>query len=319
MSCVTPIEAFRGAGRAIVFDRRFSLSKVPFNLPCGRCIGCRMEKARQWGMRCVHEAKMWKDNCFVTLTYDDEHLPVAGSVCYRDVQLFMKRLRKAKRSSVSNPLRFFLGAEYGETNRRPHYHALFFNCGFSDKLFLFNNARKEPLYTSAELTRLWGLGHCSIGEVTLDSAVYCAKYAMKKINISEKSGAEVRAEYERRYVVFDSDGVVYERAKEFAIMSRRPGIGATYYDTYGSEIRNLDSVVINGREVKPTRYYDLRGLQALGDAHDDNSILCKCLACANGRARRRGAVLGAADNTPERLLVKGKILQIAADKKERKL
>lgn len=313
MSCVKPLKAFwRSRSRdAITFDVNKSATKVPFVLPCGRCIGCRMEKARQWGLRCLHEKKLWKHNQYVTLTYNDESLPPGGSVCLRDVQLFMKRLRKAKGSSKDNPLRFFLGAEYGDENRRPHYHALLFNCDFPDKVFWSYNKRGEPLYTSRELLELWqGQGHCSIGEVTFDSAVYCAKYALKKINITDSSSEAARAEYEKRYVVYDEFGEVFERSPEFAVMSRRPGIGAGYYERYGSEVLAHDSVVVDGREVRPPRFYDLRS-----EMRDPERF------AVIKAARKRAAVKDSvkADNTPERLRVKEKLLEIAASQKERKL
>lgn len=274
-----------------------------------------MERARQWGLRCLHEAKMWKHNHYVTLTYNDEFMPPGGSVCLRDVQLFMKRLRKAKNSCKENPVRFFLGAEYGDENRRPHYHALLFNVHFADLRVHGHNARKEPLYTSEELSALWSadggkssMGFCTVGAVTFDSAVYCAKYAMKALNITDESPPEARAAYEARYVVYDADGIVHERAREFAVMSRRPGIGAGYYEKYGKEVRAHDSVVVDGKEVRPPRYYD-----AKSDAVD--SVAFARLK----RKRKRLAVLAKSDNTAERLRVKERLAVIAAEKKERKL
>ena len=312
MSCVKPLKAYwRSRNRdAITFDPVKSLNKISFPLPCGRCIGCRMEKARQWGLRCLHEKKMWKHNQYVTLTYNDESLPPGGSVCLRDVQLFMKRLRKAKGSCKANPLRFFLGAEYGDENRRPHYHALLFNVDFPDRLFWSNNKRGEPLYTSRELSELWGMGHCSVGEVTFDSAVYCAKYALKKMNLPDDASPKVRAEWERRYVVYDECGEVFERNAEFAVMSRRPGIGSEYYQRYGSEVRAHDSVVVNGRECRPPRFYDNR-----------SEVVDPARFSVIKSARKRESVKESvkADNTPERLRVKETLLLAAESKKERKL
>lgn len=312
MSCVSPLKAYwRGVDRsAITFDVAKSHTKVPFNLPCGQCIGCRLEKARQWGLRCVHESKMWKNNAFVTLTYNDDSMPPGGSVCLRDVQLFMKRLRKSREP---DKVRFFLGAEYGDENRRPHYHCLLFNVGFADAKLFGRNPRGEPIYISDELSSLWSidgrtLGFCTIGAVTFDSAVYCAKYALKSIKINDNSSEEARQKFEDRYVVYDADGVVHERAREFAVMSRRPGIGAGYYEKFGDEVRAHDSVVVNGREVRPTRFYDTRSDRV--DAARFAAIKKK---------RKRQAVLNKADNTAERLRVKEKLLLIAAEKKERKL
>ncbi|AXH73038.1 MAG: replication initiator protein [Microviridae sp.] len=267
-----------------------------------------MERARQWGLRCLHEAKLWPHNQYVTLTYSDENLPPGGSVCLRDVQLFMKRLRKAKNSSTANPVRFFLGAEYGDENRRPHYHALLFNCEFRDKRFISENARGEPLFTSAELSELWPHGFNSIGAVTFDSAVYCAKYAMKKLNVSENSSDAAVAAYEARYVVYDADGIVYQRDPEFAVMSRRPGIGAGYYEKYGNEVRAHDTVIVNGREVRPPRFYDTRSERVDADGF-----------ARLKKKRKRMAVLAKPDNTPARLRVKQILMEKAAEKKERKL
>lgn len=319
MSCVKPLKAFwRSRSRdAITFDVNKSATKIPFMLPCGRCIGCRMEKARQWGLRCLHEKKLWKHNFFVTLTYSDDNLPPGGSVSVRDIQLFMKRLRKAKGSCKENPIRFFLGAEYGDVNRRPHYHALLFNCDFPDKLYHGANARGEPLYTSRELSRLWSadggetsLGFCTLGEVTMESAVYCAKYAFKKLNITPHSSMDAIRRWEDRYIVYDENGEVFERSPEFALMSRRPGIGSGYYGKYGDEVRNHDSVVVSGREVRPPRFYDVRS-----EAVD--SVRFAVVKAARKREAVKDSVK--ADNTPERLRVKEILLENAAAKKERKL
>ncbi|AXH75805.1 MAG: replication initiator protein [Microviridae sp.] len=269
-----------------------------------------MDKANQWGLRCLHEKKMWKWNFFATLTYDDESLPPGGTLCLRDVQLFMKKLRFAKNSTVENPVRFFLAGEYGDVNKRPHYHALLFNCPFTDLVRWSSGKRGEPLYTSRELSELWGKGHCSLGEVTYESAVYCAKYGLKKLKVNADSPPAIREEYERRYVVYDADGVVYERVPEFAVMSRRPGIGADYYNKYGKEVRDHDSVVVSGRKVRPPRFYD--GRSEVVDPERFEELKA---------ARKREAVkeVNKADNTPERLRVKEEILKAAEKRKERNL
>lgn len=319
MTCFHPLQAFwRSVNRdAITFDVSQSATKVPFQLPCGRCIGCRMEKARQWGLRCMNEAKMWRSSYYVTLTYNDEMMPPGGTVCLRDVQLFMKKLNKLQSGDAwENPVtgkvkrspRYFLGAEYGDDNRRPHYHALLFNVSFGDLRAHSSNKRGEPLYVSATLSDLWGNGFVTLGAVTFDSAVYCAKYALKKLTISDNSSMEVRDEYERRYIVYDADGIVYERDREFAVMSRCPGIGMLYYDKYGGEIRSHDNLIVNGRKVRPPRYYDTKFQAIDPDGFDRVKS-----------ARKRQAVLAKPDNTPERLEVKEKIAEIAAAKQERKL
>lgn len=300
MSCVKPLEAFRDKFGAIVFDRVKSLSKVPFKLPCGRCIGCKMERARQWGIRCLHEKKMSSSSCFLTLTYNDECLPDGGTVVKRDLQLFCKRLHNRLLRSRGVGIRYFAGAEYGDGNARPHYHLLIFGYDFPDRRFHQKNMRGENLYTSDECLELWPFGFNTLGEVTFESAIYCAKYALKKVNGAQRESGH--------YVVYDSDGVLYEREPEFALMSRRPGIGAGYYERFGNEVRDHDSIVIDGREVRPPMFYDKRT-----EAIDEGLML------RHKRKRKRMAVLNKADNTPARLAVKEELMIRAAEKKERKL
>lgn len=301
MGCVKPLDAYwKNRSRdGITFDINKSLTRISFRLPCGRCIGCRMEKARQWGIRCVHEAKLWRENSYVTLTYDDEYMPDGGSLSLRDVQLFMKRLRKKLDRPKGNGVRFFLGAEYGEINKRPHYHALLFNCGFEDKVLHSYNKRGEPLYTSKVLSELWFQGFSTIGDVTFKSAVYCAKYALKKVTGDPA--------YEH-YQIMDEYGIIHDRSPEFAIMSRRPGIGSGYYDRFGTEVRDHDSVVIDGKEVRVPRFYDVRTRKANEERYE---VL---------KAKRKlEAVKNKSDNTVERLDVKERIMLANVKSQERKL
>ncbi|QCQ84739.1 replication initiator protein [Blackfly microvirus SF02] len=301
MSCVKPLRAYwRNAARdGITFNANMSATKIPFGLPCGRCIGCRLEKARQWGLRCLHEKKMHSTSCYLTLTYHNDYLPDGGTVVVRDMQLFFKRVHNRLLKRRGYGIRYFCGAEYGEDNGRPHYHALMFGYDFPDKVIHGRNARGEPLFVSKELSEVWFQGFSTIGEITFDSAVYCAKYALKKVN------GDARAAH---YTVYDEDGVCYERVPEFAIMSRNPGIGASYYAKYGKEVRDHDSVIVNGREVRPPRFYDTKS--EFVDA--ESFALMK-------KKRKRMAVLNRLDNTVERLRVKEILMIRAAEKKERKL
>ena len=130
--CFSPLTAWRGRRRnkngrlPVVFDRRES-SGVEIELPCGQCVGCRLEYSRQWAMRCMHEASLWPENSYLTLTYGDGHLPVNGSLRKADFQKFMKRLRK---KNPGKRIRYYQCGEYGEELKRPHYHALLFNHAF---------------------------------------------------------------------------------------------------------------------------------------------------------------------------------------------
>ena len=137
----------------------------PVELPCGRCIGCKLERARQWAVRCMHEAALHEANCFVTLTYEDDKLPPDGGLRPRDFVLFMKRLRKR----YGNGIRFFHCGEYGEKFLRPHHHVLLFNHDWPDKRVCRTSKSGESLYSSGELESLWDT--VSAGVVTSRSRV----------------------------------------------------------------------------------------------------------------------------------------------------
>lgn len=256
------------------------------SVACGQCIGCRLERSRQWAIRCYHEAQMWEENCFVTLTYAPEHLPPDRSLHLDHFQKFMKRLRKKTGGGV----RFFHCGEYGEQFGRPHYHAILFNVAFGDqKLWKVQN--EFPLYTSEALSRLWPLGFSSVGAATFQSAAYVARYILKKV-----TGAQSASHYEW---TDPETGEVHQRKPEYVTMSRRPGIGRTWLDKYGgSDCWRHDEVVIDGRAMRPPRYYD----DVLKVEHPSEFEATK--------RRRVAASLAHADNnTPERLEVREKVQQ----------
>lgn len=185
----------------------------------------------------MHENKMHDVSAFITLTYDDDHLPEGGSLVKRDFQLFMKRLRKARDEKV----RFYACGEYGEKSGRPHYHALIFGTGFPDmRLRRKSRSGEMEYFDSGELRSLWPAGNNIIGAVTFESAAYVARYIMKKI-----TGDLAEEHYQGR-------------EPEFTLMSRRPGIGADWLAKYGKEVYRDDSVIVRGVECLPPRFYDDR-------------------------------------------------------------
>jgi len=237
MPCYSPLQAFYGPRGAsgkpsIVFKRSLSVRGKEVMLPCGNCIGCRLERSRQWALRCWHESTLHEKNCFITLTYDEGNVPPDGSVHLEDFQLFMKRLRKK-----FGEVRYFHCGEYGETTLRPHYHALLFGFDFSDKYF-WKEERGNRLYRSPDLEKLWPVGNSLIGSVTFKSAAYVARYIMKKVT------GEAAAEHYQG------------RAPEYVTMSRRPGIGAGWYAKWGKEVYPDDFVVHDGVKMKPPKFYD---------------------------------------------------------------
>lgn len=244
MGCNYPVSAYRLHSGEVVFSLKkgFDLA-ADIKVACGECIGCKMEKARTWAIRCMHEASLHQDNSFVTLTYNDENMPDRASLDYSEFQLFMKRLRKR---FSGKKIRFYMAGEYGEENDRPHYHVILFGLRFPD-LVLHKESSRSKLYTSKILDGLWAKGFCTVGDVTFESAQYVARYILKKQN--GKRG-------ELDYQVTDIEtGEVCYKEKEMCQMSRKPGIGREFYEKYKSEIFPVDRVVMNGMEMKPPKYY----------------------------------------------------------------
>lgn len=254
MPCFKPLQAWAiksaSTGKKILqFSDPNSPNWEPLTLPCGQCVGCRLERSRQWAIRCVHEASLYENNCFITLTFNDENLlkrdnPMSLDV--RDFQKFMKRLRK----EFGNGIRFYHCGEYGDRYSRPHYHACLFNFTFPD-LLLWKEVNGFRLYTSEILSRLWPYGYSSVGSVTFESAAYVARYIMKKI--TGKSADEFY-----QFIDFDS-GEWYRRKPEYTTMSRKPGIGSGWFDKWGMvDTYPNDYVVMRGRKMRPPRYYDTK-------------------------------------------------------------
>jgi hypothetical protein len=225
---------------------KYNLEFYKLRLPCSRCVGCRLERSRQWAIRCVHEASLYENNCFITLTYAPSHLPKDGSLDVREFQLFMKRLRK----KYGEGIRFFHCGEYGEKHGRPHYHAILFNFDFSDK-YLWKEDNGYKLYRSPSLEALWPYGHSSVGTATFESAAYVARYILKKV-----TGDSADDHYLSKVNPFT--GEVFKLKPEYTTMSRRPGIASAWYDLYKDDVHSSDSVVIRARQMRPPRFYDSR-------------------------------------------------------------
>lgn len=187
-------------------------------IPCGKCIGCRLDYASAWADRLAVEALDFpsEQRWFVTLTYSDGHLPPAGSAGIhtlfpRDCTLFIKRLRSA---FPSESIRYFLSGEYGGKFARPHYHLILFGHSFDDLKYHGKNDQGDPYFISRKLDSLWGLGNCVIAEFSWNTASYVARYVIKKVK-----GPHAAEHYK-------SLGVV----PEFCRSSRRPGIGFNRFD-----------------------------------------------------------------------------------------
>lgn len=293
MPCFKPVKAWYGnklasGKREIVFSSGYAQSCLSLALPCGTCVGCRLERARQWAMRCMDEASLYKDNSFITLTFRPEVLAQRGpGLDVRDFQLFMKRLRKFTGGQM---IRYFHCGEYGSNFFRPHYHALLFNMGFPDRVYLKHSKAGYPVYRSPSLEANWPHGFSSTTDVTWGSASYVARYHMKKVG-----------------TVVSDNHFVHPRTgemlhPEYVTMSRGShsrgtgGLGKGWYEKYKSDVYPRDARVIKGVDTKPAKYYD-----SLYEAEDPEGFSSMKLdRMVNASALR-------SDNTEERLLVKEKV------------
>lgn len=246
MSCVNPLKAYQCFDKSIVFDeiRKHDIVRS-LSLPCGQCVGCRLERSRQWAMRCMHEASLHEKNCFITLTYDNTHLPSDGSLHYKDFQLFIKRLRK---KFGFNRIRYYMAGEYGENFGRPHFHACIFGHDFHDKKLWKRTSSGSLLYRSKDLEILWPFGYSSVGDVNFESAAYVARYIMKKI-----TGKKAKDHYE---AIDPDSGEIIKRLPEFNKMSLKPGIGANWLKKFENDVYPHDYVVVRGKKMKPPKAYD---------------------------------------------------------------
>lgn len=195
MPCLTPLPGWL-AHDGTVSMKPTATWQEPIDLPCGRCLTCRTSSARAWAIRCKLELQDHEHTVWTTLTYDDEHLP--GGLVKSDLSGFLKRLRARKNGQR---IRFFASGEYGETTKRPHYHAILF--GTAD---------------AAAIQAAWPYGHSRVDPISDAAIAYVAGYTAKKIGT------------DRRYEFVDQEtGEVVNEGltAPFILMSRRPGIGAT--------------------------------------------------------------------------------------------
>jgi len=266
MACFHPTKAYLTAFGSVSFTQLARDQVVrDITLPCNQCIGCRLDRARDWSLRIGHECKLHQRNWFATLTYAPEHLPTNGSLNYEHMQLFYKRARKR-----FGKFRHFTVGEYGEQLSRPHYHAILFGLELPD-LKRWGGKEGRETYVSQALIETWGQGHILLGTVTPQSANYVARYSLKKIN-----GQLAEQHYGGK-------------SPEFCHMSSKPGIGANWFQKYHSDVTTHDYVIRDGVKNPVPRYYD-KLFKRNGGELDVTKM-----------GRQEKAALRTADNTPERL------------------
>lgn len=301
MACTKPLRGWRIEGGKLSSLRpRRLLNKAPewmVEVPCGQCMDCRLEKSRTWAVRIMHEAQMHERNSFLTLTYDEEHLPEDGSLKVEDFQDFMKRLRHWHRKDQVlrgvakedlEVLRFYHCGEYGDENGRPHYHACLFGEDFWSTRKFYKMSKTERLYQAAPLSSAWGNGLAVIGDLSFESAAYVARYVCKKV-----TGRKAVEHYGGR-------------KPDYATMSRKPGIGRSWIEKYGKEVYRSDSVIVNGHECKPPRYYD----EIWGLGHEEQMEDVKAARVARAEENEL-------DNGLDRLAVKDEVTKAKLNLKKR--
>lgn len=292
MPCYHPLKGFRKASGGITWTPSEGYVDLPMEVPCGQCVGCRLERSRQWAARIMHECAMHDDNAFLTLTYDDAHLPKDLSLDKSHFRGFIKRLRARHNGRIS----YFHCGEYGEENGRPHYHAILFGIGFPDKYLYSTNGRGDKIYCSSFLSSVWRYGNAMIGNVTFESAAYCARYCLKKVT------GDAADEHYRRVT---EDGEVVWLEPEYASMSLRPAIGKTWFQLYGDDVIGRDSIVVAGREARVPRYYDKLRVEEELKPQKFN--------------RKLKALEHKSDQTPERLAVREEVKLAATKQLKRSL
>lgn len=285
MPCYRPYLGFQAPSGKVYFkpDRNFEWKQIP--IPCGKCLGCRLEYSRQWALRCVKEAKYHERNCFITITYSDDYLPKRG-VSKKHIQDFFKRLRR--RLGYHNliddqiGLRYFLCGEYGSTTYRPHYHAIVFGYKPFDLVYFgFDQDTKQEIYISPWLSSVWGMGNVIVGQnVTFETCAYVARYVMKKLEVDSKN--------DEFYKNFN---------KDFILCSRRPALGYKFFAENQREIERLDKVLIrDGVQCLPPRYYSRKIKESNPEKYEEikqkriDNAPKETLARAYARLRAAGAL-----------------------------
>jgi len=198
-------------------------------LPCGRCLQCRIARARVWATRCVHESAFHEHNAFITLTYNDEKLPSNKSISKEELQRFFKRLRKNLDYFNERRIKYFACGEYGQEKdeygipkERPHYHAIIFGLSpWGDDKW--------------EVEEAWGKGFIYTGTVTYDSARYVAEY--------------INTDYDGEL----GKRIYADRQKPFKLSSQ--GLGRDYAILEKDKIKTGMGLTVRGNHVSVPRYY----------------------------------------------------------------
>jgi len=279
MACLRPIGGRKGHD-GIKLYRDLAGSKIAgagqyLEIPCRSCEACRAQHTQHWAIRGYHESLLHTRNhngqevpnvCFITLTYNDAHLPAHGSLSLRDWQLFRKKLNNHVGS-----VRYLHCGEYGSSGtKRPHDHAILFGCDFSDDRYRwrYDAEKKRWHYRSPTLEKLWSSeygpkGHAEVTDFNFGSAAYVAGYVFKKLR--HNSHLDDRAIFSLVDHKFQDRHKIYEWqtwenshliTPEYITMSKKPGLGAKWIEKNLYRVYPRDVVLVDGREFRPPPFYD---------------------------------------------------------------
>lgn len=269
----------------MVFKPELGYPNTKTELPCGQCIGCKIERARQWAGRVMLESSTYQFNCFITLTYKEDPY----SLNKEDIQRFLKTLRKKLERTGRPPVRFFQCGEYGEKFSRPHHHIILLNYWPPDTNY-FKKHKGNSMFISKEITECWPHGQHSIGALNSTTANYTTKYCLKKI-----AGPPAEKHYNGRL-------------PEFVTMSRNPGIAKDWFLKFNKDVYNHDKVILEHNHVlRPPRYFD-----SMYEA--DNPSRMREL-----KKQRREKAIANPDNCDSRRDIKFQLYQLKEENLKRKL
>lgn len=251
-------------------DRTFNNLYTEFvDIPCGRCIGCRLDHSKQFADRGALELSYHNSNYFLTITYSDGFVPTVDSTSLEgypiqyynlvkeDLQLFWKNLRqhlitRYKQYCMKNNLtikkenypkiRYIACGEYGEKTLRCHFHAIVYGLVLNDLVYYGKSKSGEDMFTSKFIDDIWKKGEVWISEACWNNIAYITRYTTKKL--------------------YGEDSKYYEElgiTPPFITMSRKPGIGRDYYEDNKQRLFEEQRFYIPTRDGvragSPSRYY----------------------------------------------------------------
>ena len=262
-----PADVF-SSNRLEQYDKQFRVGRWKYTpIPCGKCIGCRLDYSRDWANRGYLESLYYEQNYFITLTYDEKHLTIpqemetSEGITYTDLEenewkgilvpkefkRFLNTLRKiSKREFKHTGIRYIGCGEYGGKEKRPHYHLILFNCPLPIESFYKPRCswNKDMYYQNEIIERAWPNGISNICEANWNTIAYTARYITKKVNGKESE------EY------YTMQGQI----PEFLRSSTQPGIARQYYEDHKKEIYEKDKIMIVTKDgvqwSTPPKYFD---------------------------------------------------------------